>query len=214
MADSSNYTIRKIEPDGTNWSVATIGGLAGAQPGSADGTGTAPRFYYPQGVTVDSSGNVYVCDTANNIIRQGVFAQYVSASVETFVPPATNGALQVMLMPAGIGGQWRLSWELNWHTNGEAVSNLAQGEYSVEFSTVPGYVTFNQYQNLAVTNGATTVITNEYYPSDPVTDTNNTGTLTVDIQPSPPSGAGWFFLGSPNAVFAPGFSTNLAGRRI
>ena len=66
VADRSNSTIRKITPAGV---VTTLAGLAGYQ-GSADGTGSAARFYYPFGVATDSSGNVYVADTDNHTIRE------------------------------------------------------------------------------------------------------------------------------------------------
>jgi hypothetical protein len=71
VADVDNDTIRKIVPVGTNWVVSTIAGLAG-NSGSADGTGSAARFYGPSGVAVDSDGNVYVADSYNRTIRQGV----------------------------------------------------------------------------------------------------------------------------------------------
>jgi sugar lactone lactonase YvrE len=66
VADSYNWTIRKITPGGV---VSTLAGLAGSY-GSADGTGSAARFNYPEGVAVDSAGNVYVADTFNNAIRK------------------------------------------------------------------------------------------------------------------------------------------------
>src|SRR2546428_297097 len=66
VADSSNYTIRKITPAGV---VTTLAGLAGSY-GSADGTGSAARFEVPFGVATDSSGNVYVADGGNNTIRK------------------------------------------------------------------------------------------------------------------------------------------------
>src|SRR5882762_7258845 len=67
VADSNNNTIRKITPAGV---VTTLAGVAGFT-GSADGTGSAARFYYPEGVATDSSGNVYVADSSNNTIRKG-----------------------------------------------------------------------------------------------------------------------------------------------
>ena len=63
VADSYNFTIRKITPNGA---VSTLAGRAGVA-GSVDATGTAARFSYPNGVAVDGSGNVYVAD--NNTIR-------------------------------------------------------------------------------------------------------------------------------------------------
>ncbi len=40
--------------------------------GSADGFGSASKFDQPSGLALDSSSNVYVADTLNNIIRVGV----------------------------------------------------------------------------------------------------------------------------------------------
>ena len=37
--------------------------------GTANGTGTTARFYYPQGVAVDSGSNIYVADTNNRTVR-------------------------------------------------------------------------------------------------------------------------------------------------
>ena len=37
--------------------------------GLVDGVGSAAKFSYPYGVSVDSVGNVYVADTNNNLIR-------------------------------------------------------------------------------------------------------------------------------------------------
>ena len=58
VADSANYTIRKITPDAV---VTTLAGSAG-NPGHSDGTGNAARFSSPWGMAVDSNGQVYVTD--------------------------------------------------------------------------------------------------------------------------------------------------------
>jgi len=66
VTDTDNHTIRKITSGGV---VTTLAGLAGVS-GSTDGTGSAARFNYPSGVTIDSSGNLYVADTDNHTIRK------------------------------------------------------------------------------------------------------------------------------------------------
>src|SRR5262249_45013627 len=66
VGDRYNDTVRKITPAGL---VSTLAGLAGV-PGSADGMGSAARFYEPYGVAVDSASNVYVVDRNNSTIRK------------------------------------------------------------------------------------------------------------------------------------------------
>src|SRR5438105_3935529 len=66
VADTYNFTIRKITSAGV---VTTLAGTAGTA-GSADGTGSTAQFYYPYGLTADGAGNVYVADTDNNTIRK------------------------------------------------------------------------------------------------------------------------------------------------
>ncbi len=66
VADTGNSTIRKVTPAGK---VTTLAGAAG-KTGSKNGKGSLARFSYPNGVAVDSAGNVYVADTDNNTIRK------------------------------------------------------------------------------------------------------------------------------------------------
>jgi sugar lactone lactonase YvrE len=81
VADTSNYTIRKVTPAGT---VTTLAGLAGAC-GNTDGVGSAARFGYPlagpAGVAVDGAGNVYVADSGNSTIRKVTPAGVVTTLV-------------------------------------------------------------------------------------------------------------------------------------
>ncbi len=74
VADTLNHLIRKVTAAGV---VTTFAGGAGVV-GSADGTGTAARFYAPTGVAVDSADNVYVTDTYNNTIRKITPARVVT----------------------------------------------------------------------------------------------------------------------------------------
>ena len=209
VADAGNELIRKITPLGTNWVVSTIGGLAG-NSGSTDGTGLAARFGDPVGVAVTPSGIVYVADAGNNSIRQGVFSQYTSAHLTPFTqPPATN-QLVVTLLPPQANGQWRFPWELAWRDSGTAATNLVAGEYAVEFRDIPGYFAIPLPGPVAV-NGGSVQLTNLYYSTLTTTDTNIAGSLTVNIGPSPPEGAGWRFLGDTTPYYPPGYSTNLLG---
>jgi hypothetical protein len=66
VADQGNNTIRKVTPAGV---VETLAGLAG-NVGSADGVGSAARFKTPTGISADDSGNLYVADLDNNLIRK------------------------------------------------------------------------------------------------------------------------------------------------
>jgi sugar lactone lactonase YvrE len=88
VADSFNHAIRKITPTAT---VTTLAGLAGTQ-GSSEGTGTAARFNQPNGLAVDTSGNVFVADTFNHVIRKvtagGVVTTVAGLSITT---GSTNG---------------------------------------------------------------------------------------------------------------------------
>ncbi len=219
VADSENSTIRKITPFGTNWVVTTIAGYV-EEYSFANGAGTAALFDFPDGIAVNNAGVLYVADTDNNTIRRGVFSQYTPANTTRIIQPANNASLMVTLLPPGTGGQWRFPWDLSWRNSGDVATNLVQGEYPVEFSTVPGYLILPlvgiasggaTVTNLvAITNGGTTFVTNQYYPTITTVDTNNCGSLTVNIGPSPPNDAGWRFLGDTNAYNPPDSTTNLA----
>src|SRR5881396_308553 len=51
------------------YAFTNFAGLPGS-PGNVDGTGSAARFNNPNGVAVDSAGNVYVADEGNSTIRK------------------------------------------------------------------------------------------------------------------------------------------------
>lgn len=99
VADSGNNTIRKI----TSAGVSTLAGSAGVA-GSSDGMGTAASFNNPQGITVGSSGNLYVADTGNHTIRKitpdgNVTTVLGVAGAASFLPGAFPGLLSA---PVGL----------------------------------------------------------------------------------------------------------------
>src|SRR6185503_19113210 len=65
VADTVNNRIRRVGTDGTVSTVAGDG-IAGLQNGS----GSQARFNAPQGVAVDTQGNIYVADTGNAAVRK------------------------------------------------------------------------------------------------------------------------------------------------
>jgi sugar lactone lactonase YvrE len=65
VADSDNHTIRKIAATGV---VSTFAGMAGTF-GYRDGVGTNTLFRFPNGIAVDSTGNLYIADSGNDVIR-------------------------------------------------------------------------------------------------------------------------------------------------
>ena len=87
VADSGNNAIRKITPDGI---VSTLAG--GGRPGYKDGEGHDARFFWPTGVTIDSFGNIYVCDSQNNRIRRVTPEGFVSTVAGMGIPGFADGS--------------------------------------------------------------------------------------------------------------------------
>lgn len=65
VADTGNSTIRMITPGGT---VSTLSGIAGTT-GSNNGAEASATYNHPQGIAIDASGNLYIADTGNSVIR-------------------------------------------------------------------------------------------------------------------------------------------------
>jgi sugar lactone lactonase YvrE len=76
IADTYNNVIRKVSPAGV---VSTLAGTG--EYGNKDGA--SATFALPRGVALDSDGNVYVADSANNRVRKITSAGVVSTLVKT-----------------------------------------------------------------------------------------------------------------------------------
>jgi hypothetical protein len=67
IADSKNNVVREVTPDGT---ISTIAGDRTAGYSGDYGPATGAELNDPSGVAVDSVGDLYVADSANNVIRR------------------------------------------------------------------------------------------------------------------------------------------------
>jgi len=69
IADNYNQVIRKVTPAGF---ISTVAGNQASGPGYGGdgGQATSAQLNYPDGVAVDSSGNLYIADSTNNVIRK------------------------------------------------------------------------------------------------------------------------------------------------
>jgi sugar lactone lactonase YvrE len=86
VADRNNNCIRKITPAGV---VTTFAG--NITSGAANGKGTAASFYKPYGLTIDGSGNLYVADQYNSLIRKITSAGVVTTIAGKGYPDYSEG---------------------------------------------------------------------------------------------------------------------------
>lgn len=93
VTDNQNNSIRKISPEGM---VTTLAGSG--QSGSLEGLGTKASFSAPQGIDIDSHGNLYVADWGNSMIRK----VSPEGNVTNYTGYATTDYLDGTLSEAGI----------------------------------------------------------------------------------------------------------------
>ena len=105
VADTSNHTIRKIVI--STGAVTTFAG--GVAAGTADGIGSAARFFYPYSLTTDGI-NLYVTDSGNSTIRTVV----ISTSVVTTMA----GSAGLTGSTDGTGTAARFTWPRGITTDG------------------------------------------------------------------------------------------------
>lgn len=86
VADAGNNEIREVTSAGV---VTTLAGTI--TKGSADGNGTSASFYSPEGIAIDSSGNLYIADSGNNEIRRINTADVVSTLAGSTTPGHADG---------------------------------------------------------------------------------------------------------------------------
>ncbi len=73
IADADNNVIRRINTSGIITTIAGTGLDAGSGFGAYGGDGgpaTAAYLFFPSGIAIDTSGNIFIADTKNNCIRK------------------------------------------------------------------------------------------------------------------------------------------------
>jgi len=190
VADYYNHLIRKITSVGV---VTTLAG-SGSQ-GSADGTGTAASFYNPSGVAVDGSGNVYVADRSNHLIRKITSAGVVTTLAGSGSQGSANGTgtAASFRLPSGVAvdgsGNVYVADKSN-HLIKKIATTLASGSTTND-ATLPLIFTSSEAtsdfaeEDITVTNGAlsdfaatsSTVYTATFTPTA-------SGSATIDVAAS------------------------------
>ncbi len=82
IADTGNNRIRKV----SNGVITAFAGNGADAYSGDNGPATNAELGFPQGVAVDASGNVYIADTQNNVIRK-----VSDGVITTFAGNGTNG---------------------------------------------------------------------------------------------------------------------------
>ena len=109
VADQYNHRIRKVTPQG---GVSTLAGSN--EGGFADGEGSNARFNQPNGIAVDTAGNLYVADTGNNRIRKITSKGEVSTFAggdEDFAGGDEEADCTVGLSVARFNGPWGITMD-------------------------------------------------------------------------------------------------------
>ena len=168
VADMGNSTLRKISASGV---VSTLAGLPTID-GLMDGTGSNAWFAEPQGLTLDSAGNIYVADTANAVLRKVTPEGLVTTlALAGTAPLISTQPVSITISSGGTAtfsvlaiGEAPLSYQ--WKKDGADLSGMVTTSYSV--SPVTTFYAGNY--TVAVTNAYGTTL-------------SNTATLTVNGSP-------------------------------
>src|SRR5207244_2422703 len=131
VADNGNHTIRKITPTGL---VTTVAGLPGTGD-LTDGTGILARFNQPYGIAVDSSGVLYVGDSANSVVRKGVRAD---PKIVIALPTPVVASGTTLSLTASVSG---VSPSLQWQLNGTNIAGATNASLVISNAQASGIYT-------------------------------------------------------------------------
>lgn len=99
ISDAANNRVRKVSPGGV---ISTIVGTGVAGYSGDGGPGTSAQIKYPQAVTVDSAGNIYISDSNNACVRKltkdGMISTYAGTGTSGY---SGDGGLATSAQLAG-----------------------------------------------------------------------------------------------------------------
>ncbi|HEY9722002.1 MAG TPA: IPT/TIG domain-containing protein [Oscillatoriaceae cyanobacterium] len=119
--------------------VTTLAGQTGGDGalGNTNGSGAAAKFYFPDSVAVDSHGNIFVADTANNLIRKVTPAGLVS----TFAGSGEATRLDGTGTGAKFNAPWGICCDPSDNLYVTEIGDLTQANEAVRKITPGGVVT-------------------------------------------------------------------------
>lgn len=127
----------------------------------------------------DSGDVEYDLPVGEHSVEFSDMSGWVKPAVQTVVVAADQtaevtgtyvltGSLMVTIQPAeavGLGGMWRRVGTVDWLSSGQTESELAPGDYQIEFSRVPGWG-MPKTRTLTVRSGQTVQTTGTYHDSN------------------------------------------------
>ena len=78
IGDNANHRVRKVSPEGI---ISTVAGTGSAGYSGDDGAAANAQLNWPTGLAADSSGNLFIADTANGRIRKLSFDSGIITTV-------------------------------------------------------------------------------------------------------------------------------------
>ena len=177
VADTGNSTVRKVTPAGV---VTTLAGLYQIS-GLKDGTGASAWFYEPEGLTSDTTGNLYIADTGNAVIRKVTPAGVVTTLALTGTAPVITTQPASSSVTAGNSASFSVvaSSEgvltYQWKKDGTDVAGATAATYAISSTAT-------------TSAGSYTVVVSNFLGS--VTSSAATLTVNAVVVTPPPSSSG------------------------
>ncbi len=106
ISDKNNQRIRKVTV--STGIISTIAGSGGTGSYSGDGgQATSATLYYPYGIALDSTGNVYIADISNNRIRKvtistGIITTYAGTGTASYSGDNGSATSASLNQPTGV----------------------------------------------------------------------------------------------------------------